>query len=621
MNKCNGLDRNGNQCNLSVLNENDYCKFHQYMSNYTLEQINNLVLCKGCMKWKYFDDNTKTCQECKIRGEENRLKYKDNRILCKKEDCKFEKSNENEYCGKHQAIYFKEQTENLGKKVCYNYLRGCREQLSNGYFYSKCDICLKKDREKDKLRRNKKINVVENIGDNNSNNNSNNDLNNDLNNNPNNNLNNDSDNKNICVNKILVLIGRINENIKKCESKIDDIITYVKCFIDENGNNIKFNLDTPLIQCSDAKCKLYYHASCFVSDTNGSITKRCITCRNKGKIKDHKESRQNSKKIWNEENYEKTIKYWMDYRGKKMEELGEEYWRNNAIQAKNWRDNNPEKVKEINQKKKENINQSYKIYKSIAESKNTEFNILLEQYIEIVKNPCFYCNIIQDKGFNGLDKKICTKGYVLNNVVSCCEICNFMKGTLTPEIFFKRIEHILTNLNVINGNLHPEVFMNHNSKSISYLSYKNKAINRMKVDFEITEEEFNELVNNKCYLCRKENNSFHQNGIDRIDNNIGYIKSNIKACCGNCNYMKNKFDLKKLLAKMLSIYFNLENYEFNDIVYIIKHKHNYLDKITSKEKNKSLEEKRKIQKENMKIKYNDNEYKKNRVYELELLKK
>jgi hypothetical protein len=608
MNKCNGLDRYGNECNKNKLENIDYCIFHEYLINYTQEQLNNLELCNGCLKWKNLEENIKTCEECKTRGKENRIKHKNKKILCKKEDCKFEKSNDNEYCGKHQAHYFLEQTEILGKKVCYNYIRGCREQLNLTYSFSKCENCLKTDREKDKIRRNKNKIIIK--GNDEEKNKDDEEKNKDK----DEEKNKDKDEEN----KILMIVSEIELNIQKKQNKINKIINHLKSFMDENNNFVKLNLEIPLIQCSDAKCKLIYLEKYFKSDTNGSITSRCQFCRDKGKIKDHKESRQISKQKWKEENHDKMAKYWMDYRGRKMEELGDEYWKNKAKQMKTWRRNNPEKVKENNEKKKENVNESYKTYKRTAETKNTNFEITLEEYIELVINVCFYCGEIDEKGFNGIDKMICTNGYVLDNIVPCCEICNVMKGTLTPEIFFKRIEHILTYQEIINGNLYPNVFKNY--KPI-FEDYRYRAINRLKKKFDITKDEFNQIIYDECYLCGKETNETHKNGIDRIDNNLEYIKTNIKSCCGNCNFMKNEYDLEELLKKMLLIYDNLKEYKFNDKKNIIEHKYKHLDKKTSEEKVKALNEKRKIQKEEMILKYNDNEFKKNKAIELALLRK
>jgi hypothetical protein len=556
--KCKGTDRYGRQCNLSNINNNGFCKFHEYLSEYTLEQLNNLKLCKCCNKWKYLQENNKTCDKCRNIGKENKIKYDNNKIVCKKDGCNFKKSIENDFCGKHQALYFKEQTELLSKKVCSNYIRGCREQLHNAYLFSRCSKCLNNDREKDKEKKNI---IVEKINKNNENN----------------------------ENKTQIIINNIQTYIYKTEQKINKIISHLNCFKDDNNKFIKMNINTKLIKCSDIKCQLIYFEKYFISDTNSLTTKTCQTCRIKGKIKDNSDNRIKLKEKWKEENHDKISKYWMDYRGRKMEKFGDSYWEKNAEQAKNLRANNLDKVKEINKKKRENINYSYVTYINDSINKNLIFELTKEEFLEIVKKPCFYCNTIQDKGFNGIDKKICNNGYIMDNIVSCCKMCNVMKGTLTPEIFFRRIEHILTYQDIIKGKLDNNIFENY--ISVPYNKYKNRAINRLKINFEITEEDFIEIKKNDCYLCGKTNSKNHKNGIDRVDNNLGYIKTNIKSCCADCNYMKNKYNLEKILNKFALIYNNLKHYKFNDNIHIFKHKNNHLNKISSDEKNKLFKEK------------------------------
>lgn len=70
--------------------------------------------------------------------------------------------------------------------------------------------------------------------------------------------------------------------------------------------------------------------------------------------------------------------------------------------------------------------------------------------------------------------------------------------------------------------------------------------------FELSDEKFKEISQQDCYYCgsKPENvarYSFYQdpfiyNGIDRKDNNVGYIEENCVACCNICN--KAKRDLK-----------------------------------------------------------------------------
>mgnify|MGYP003344123941 CR=1 FL=1 len=157
--KCLSRDRNGNPCRNSSISSTNFCKLHQYMCDYTNEMLEKLKLCKGCNKMYYFENDNKTCENCRTR-----IKKEKEVILCKKEGCKFKKSIENEYCGKHQINIFIEQTISENKKICKNYIRGCRTQLNMDYKFSKCEECLNNYRQIDKKNRNNAIqtNTIQN---------------------------------------------------------------------------------------------------------------------------------------------------------------------------------------------------------------------------------------------------------------------------------------------------------------------------------------------------------------------------------------------------------------------------------------------------------------------------
>ncbi len=88
-------------------------------------------------------------------------------------------------------------------------------------------------------------------------------------------------------------------------------------------------------------------------------------------------------------------------------------------------------------------------------------------------------------------------------------------------------------------------------------AYKAGAIAR-KLDFLLTSEEFRQITSMNCHYCgqlptqispvrgRKmtkegiENSIYLYNGIDRVNNNIGYIFNNCVPCCKICNYAKRK---------------------------------------------------------------------------------
>jgi hypothetical protein len=80
-----------------------------------------------------------------------------------------------------------------------------------------------------------------------------------------------------------------------------------------------------------------------------------------------------------------------------------------------------------------------------------------------------------------------------------------------------------------------------------YKDYINGAIKRGYV-IEIDFETFSTLVQSKCYYCDYKKDS-EINGIDRLDNTIGYTKTNCVGCCSMCNRMKHVYDANFFIDK------------------------------------------------------------------------
>jgi len=74
-------------------------------------------------------------------------------------------------------------------------------------------------------------------------------------------------------------------------------------------------------------------------------------------------------------------------------------------------------------------------------------------------------------------------------------------------------------------------------------------------NFELTEEQFFKTTQKDCYYCgTKPNNiskyhncngSYIYNGLDRIDNNKGYLIDNVIPCCKFCNTAKSNLTLQE----------------------------------------------------------------------------
>ena len=134
----------------------------------------------------------------------------------------------------------------------------------------------------------------------------------------------------------------------------------------------------------------------------------------------------------------------------------------------------------------------------------------------------------------------------------------------------------------------------------------------------ITKEIFDKLTIENCYICGKSCSDTHINGIDRYDNNIGYVTENCRTCCGECNYMKREFSYNDIFDKLKSIYEN--NNCKKGIIDTELETNNMSLGVSKKKTQEQLKEERRIRKqkhrEALRNKYGDEEYKKIRAKEI-----
>lgn len=102
-----------------------------------------------------------------------------------------------------------------------------------------------------------------------------------------------------------------------------------------------------------------------------------------------------------------------------------------------------------------------------------------------------------------------------------------------------------------------------------YDEYKRNAKKR-NIDFNLTFEEFDDITNKKCHYCNSEpkeislkhikrygNSSqpnITKNGIDRLDNELGYNIDNCVPCCEKCNKIKRDMSLEDFIEQVNKIY-------------------------------------------------------------------
>lgn len=114
---------------------------------------------------------------------------------------------------------------------------------------------------------------------------------------------------------------------------------------------------------------------------------------------------------------------------------------------------------------------------------------------------------------------------------------------------------IIENVHKKHKNFHKEYGLS--CKNYTYYHYK-KGAKKKNIDFSLTKEQFFDLASNNCYYCgiapsnifkrRGMYGEYIYNGIDRVDNNIGYIVDNCVPCCWTCNKSKSNRDYTEFIS-------------------------------------------------------------------------
>jgi len=103
----------------------------------------------------------------------------------------------------------------------------------------------------------------------------------------------------------------------------------------------------------------------------------------------------------------------------------------------------------------------YKGYEKRAQAKQLEFNLSIEQALELFDSNCHYCGIEPqeiDAIYNGntidgtckantIDRVDSSKGYTFDNVVASCNTCNKAKLEMSDETFRTWINKVYNYLN------------------------------------------------------------------------------------------------------------------------------------------------------------------------------
>ena len=110
------------------------------------------------------------------------------------------------------------------------------------------------------------------------------------------------------------------------------------------------------------------------------------------------------------------------------------------------------------------------------------------------------------------------------------------------------------------------------SLNLLYYTYK-KSAEKRGLEFDISKDEFRMITKENCFYCgvkpaqimngtaKKLYGDWIYNGIDRIDDEIGYVSGNILPSCKKCNYAKQGMTTSDFIDHINKIY----HYQINTI--------------------------------------------------------
>jgi hypothetical protein len=182
-------------------------------------------------------------------------------------------------------------------------------------------------------------------------------------------------------------------------------------------------------------------------------------------------------------------------------------------------------------------------------------------YLNQIKNKtnfgCKQCYRLKKYEFKLVNKKygeltILRKINQKNKFPKIEAICSCGNKIIRDQRFFKRKKHIkscgcLKNRLLVNRKILPPGVA---ARNTIMSSYKSAAKNR-NLSWKLSILDFVKITNENCFYCgnipstiQYHRKSFYiYNGIDRVDNSKGYIKSNVVSCCFNCNNNKRAISL------------------------------------------------------------------------------
>lgn len=277
-----------------------------------------------------------------------------------------------------------------------------------------------------------------------------------------------------------------------------------------------------MIKC--AHCKRDYDSNTFIG-ARGRIVTKCQNCRARNSLTYDADKRRQYFTTWYSNAYPKNKEKFRASKLKYMSNMSDE-------------------AMEIHRRKELSHRMEYRgrihvllrMYKHGATRRHLVFDLTDEEAGSMFQSACFYCGTKGDP-LNGIDRMNNSSGYCIENCVGCCGVCNKTKQCLDTVTFIERSSYIASVSNVSEPDLDSSIWHDTKPRYVTMSQYQKRSRETGKV-FQLSREEFDNLTMKPCHFCARPSSATHKNGIDRLDNNFGYVIENCRSCCGQCNIAK-----------------------------------------------------------------------------------
>lgn len=116
----------------------------------------------------------------------------------------------------------------------------------------------------------------------------------------------------------------------------------------------------------------------------------------------------------------------------------------------NYRMNNKTKIQLHDHERDRRVKRRFTRSQRSAKQRKLCWEISLEQFQELCSLDCIYCsNKLENRKFStssALDRKDNSKGYIIENVLPCCSMCNYLRGDIMTVEETKQVVNLLITL-------------------------------------------------------------------------------------------------------------------------------------------------------------------------------